>query len=78
MENEKTTKTEKKTAGSCPSAMTCYQFFFPLFLLVFFYVFVFMPFIVCCFFMPLVFRFFFVVIIFPALARSTVNLHSAR
>jgi len=32
MENEKTTKTEKKTAGSCPSAMTCYQFFFPLYL----------------------------------------------
>ncbi len=26
MEKEKTNKTEKKTAGSCPSAMNCYTF----------------------------------------------------
>ena len=45
MENKKSNQTEKKTAGSCPSAMNCYLFSFFVFICSFF-----MPF---CFLMPL-------------------------
>ncbi len=45
MENEKSNQTEKKTAGSCPSAMTGYLF-------ICFFVFLFSVFYAFIFFMP--------------------------